>query len=53
MRGLKLHAMIGLILGAEKRSPGEVAIKGIANLIENNFDDPVTASQNGHRYQII
>ena len=40
--GLKLYAMVGLILGAEKRSPGEMAIKGIANLIENNFDDPVT-----------
>ena len=39
---LKLHAMIGLILGAETRSPGETAIKDIANLIENNFDDPIT-----------
>jgi hypothetical protein len=43
---LKLHAMIGLILGAERRSPGETAIKGIANLIENNFDDPVTGKSN-------
>lgn len=39
---VRLHAMVGLILGAERRSPGENAIKGIANLIENNFDDPVT-----------
>jgi hypothetical protein len=39
---VKLPAMIGLILGAEKRSPGETAVKRIANLIENNFDDPVT-----------
>jgi len=38
---VKLHAMVGLILGAKLRSPSEGVVKGIANLIENNYEDPV------------
>jgi hypothetical protein len=38
---VKLAAMVGLILGCQKLSPGETFVKDIAKIIEANFDDPV------------
>lgn len=38
---VRMVAMVGLVLGAVERPPGEDLIKEISNLIEENFDDPV------------
>ena len=39
---VRMAAMVGLVLGAVERPPGEDLIKEISNLVEQNFDDPVT-----------
>jgi hypothetical protein len=39
---VRLYAMIGLILGVADRPSGEALIKDVSNLIEKNFDDPVS-----------
>jgi len=38
----RMVAMVGLVMGAMQRPPGEDLIRDISNLIEENFDDPVT-----------
>lgn len=40
---IKMEAMIGLILGVAKRSPGDDLVKEVGHIIESNFGDPISA----------